>query len=70
MIGDRWGVTESETLRWYPCDDFVASPALQAWRGVRVEAPASVVWPWVTTYRAAGWYRCGVRRRVAGCCQA
>jgi hypothetical protein len=24
MIGDRWGVSESETLRSYPCDDFVA----------------------------------------------
>jgi hypothetical protein len=53
MIGDRWGVTKSETLRSYPCDDFVVSPALQAWRGVRVEAPAAVVWPWVTQVRLA-----------------
>jgi hypothetical protein len=35
---DRWGVTDSEILRSYPCDDFLVSPALQAWRGVRVEA--------------------------------
>ena len=47
MIGDRWGVSRSETSRAYPCDDFVASPTLQAWRGVSVEAPADVVWPWV-----------------------
>ena len=47
MIGDRWGVSESETLRSYPCDDFVASPTMQAWRGVSVEAPAEAVWPWV-----------------------
>jgi hypothetical protein len=47
MIGDRWGVTESETLLSYPCDDFVDAPALQAWRGVGVEAPAESVWPWV-----------------------
>src|SRR5215469_6789755 len=40
MIGDRWGVSESETVRSYPCDDFVAAPTLRAWRGVRVEAPA------------------------------
>ena len=40
MIGDRWGVSKSEILRSYPCDDFVASPTLQAWRGVRAEAPA------------------------------
>jgi hypothetical protein len=53
MIGDRWGVTDSEILRSYPCDDFVVSPALQAWRGVRVEAPAEVVWPWIAQVRLA-----------------
>ncbi|MEU8379112.1 hypothetical protein [Streptosporangium sp. NPDC048865] len=53
MIGDRWGVSNSETLRSYPCDDFVASPMLQAWRGVRVEAPAEAVWPWVAQVRLA-----------------
>jgi hypothetical protein len=53
MIGDRWGVTESEISRSYPCDDFVASPTLQAWRGVRVEAPAAAVWPWVAQVRLA-----------------
>jgi len=40
MIGDRRGVDESEILRAYPCDDFVASPALQAWRTRRWAAPA------------------------------
>jgi hypothetical protein len=53
MIGDRWGVSDSETLRSYPCDDFVASPTLKAWRGVSVEAPAEVVWPWVAQVRLA-----------------
>lgn len=53
MIGDRWGVTDSEILRCYPCDDFVVSPALQAWRGVHVEASADVVWPWVAQVRLA-----------------
>jgi hypothetical protein len=53
MIGDRWGVSESETLRSYPCDDFVASPVLQAWRGVHVRAPAGAVWPWVAQVRLA-----------------
>jgi len=53
MIGDRWGVSQSETLRSYPCDDFVASPTMQAWRGVRVEAPAEAVWPWVAQVRLA-----------------
>jgi hypothetical protein len=53
MIGDRWGVSESEIVRSYPCDDFVASPTFQAWRGVRVEAPAAEVWSWVAQVRIA-----------------
>jgi hypothetical protein len=53
VIGDRWGVSDNETLRSYPCDDFVDSPTLQAWRGVRVEAPAEAVWPWVAQVRLA-----------------
>jgi hypothetical protein len=46
-------VTDSETLRSYPCDDLVASPVLQAWRGVHVGAPPEAVWPWVAQVRAA-----------------
>lgn len=53
MIGDRWGVADSEASRSYPCDDFVVSPVLQVWRGVRVEAPAAAVWPWVAQVRLA-----------------
>jgi hypothetical protein len=53
MIGDRWGMTDSEMSRSYPCDNFVVSPALEAWRGVRVEAPAEAVWPWVAQVRLA-----------------
>jgi len=53
VIGDRWGVSDNEIRRSYPCDDFVASPTLQAWRGVRVEAPAEAVWPWVAQVRLA-----------------
>jgi hypothetical protein len=53
VLGARWGVNDSETLRSYPCDDFVASPVLQAWRGVNVAAPPEAVWPWVAQVRAA-----------------
>ena len=53
MIGDRWGVSDSETERRYPCDEFVAAPALRAWRGVSVNAPAEALWPWVAQVRAA-----------------
>jgi hypothetical protein len=53
VVGDRWGVSEHEVVRSYPCDDFVSSPRLQAWRGVWVQAPAEVVWPWVAQVRLA-----------------
>jgi hypothetical protein len=53
MIGDRWGVTDAEVARRYPCDDIVPAPALQAWRGITVHAPADRVWPWVTQIRLA-----------------
>jgi hypothetical protein len=53
VIGDRWGVTDAEVARRYPCDDVVAAPTLQAWRGVTVRAPADRVWPWVTQIRLA-----------------
>ena len=53
MIGDRWGVSDAEVARAYPCDEFVASPGFQAWRGVDVAAPAAAVWPWVAQVRLA-----------------
>lgn len=53
MLGDRWGVSDGEVTRPYPCDDFVTSPALEAWRGVSVRAPSTAVWPWVTQVRLA-----------------
>lgn len=53
MIGDRWGVSEGEVSLPYPCDSFVNSPTLQAWRGVTVEAPAEAVWPWIGQVRLA-----------------
>jgi hypothetical protein len=53
MLGDRWGVSDVETARPYPCDEFVAAPTLRAWRGVRVAAPAEAVWPWVAQVRLA-----------------
>ncbi len=53
MIADRWGVTDDEIARPYPCDEFVTDPALRAWRGVTVEAPLAAVWPWVVQVRLA-----------------
>jgi hypothetical protein len=53
MIGDRWGVTEAEIARRYPCDDIVTEPVLQVWRGVSVQAPADTLWRWVGQVRLA-----------------
>lgn len=53
VIGDRWGVSDAETTRPYPCDELVPAPTLQAWRGVSVAAPAAAVWPWVAQIRLA-----------------
>ena len=53
MLGDRWGVTDAEVARRYPCDDVVPAPVLQAWRGVSVLAPPARVWPWVIQLRLA-----------------
>ncbi|HEY8300405.1 MAG TPA: hypothetical protein VIG48_00770 [Jatrophihabitans sp.] len=52
-IGDRWGVTEEETARRYPCDDEVSAPELQLWRGVTVHAAPGELWPWVAQVRLA-----------------
>lgn len=53
MIGDRWGVTDAETSRPYPCDEFVPNPVMQAWRGVTVYTTPDRVWPWIVQLRLA-----------------
>ena len=53
MIGDRWGVTDDEVARRYPCDELVPVPVLQAWRGVTVHSTPDGLWPWVAQIRLA-----------------
>ena len=53
MIGARWGVAQGETRLRYPCDDFMPSPTLEAWRAVSVRATSEAVWPWLTQVRVA-----------------
>jgi hypothetical protein len=48
VIGDRWGVTNDEITRTFPCDAWVRRPTLEAWRGVTVHVTATELWPWVT----------------------
>ena len=53
MIGATWGMRPGETSLSYPCDEFVSSPTLSAWRGVTVHATPDRVWPWLTQVRIA-----------------
>ena len=53
MIGQRWGITDEEVERPYPCDDLIATPVLPLWRGVTVDVPAAGVWPWLCQLRLA-----------------
>jgi hypothetical protein len=53
MIGDRWNTTDGEIARHYPCDDFVSSSRLEAWRGITVRTAADALWPWVAQIRLA-----------------
>lgn len=53
MIGDRWGVSDDEVARRYPCDEVVPVPVLQAWRGVTVHSTPDGLWPWVVQIRLA-----------------
>jgi hypothetical protein len=66
VLGESWGCTATERAQHFPCDDLVESPRLVAWRGVTVEAPVHVVWPWVAQVRAApysyDWIDNGFRR--------
>jgi hypothetical protein len=53
MIGERWGVTDAEVARHYPCDDLVPTPAWRLWRGITVDASPAEVWPWLCQLRLA-----------------
>ena len=69
MIGDRWGVRDAEVAHRFPCDDLVASPAIELWRGVTVLAPPERTWRWVKQLRLApysyDWLDNGGRRSPA-----
>src|SRR3954447_17597528 len=53
LPGQRWGVTEQEVARRYPCDDVVPDPGVQLWRGVTVDATPAQVWPWLCQVQLA-----------------
>lgn len=52
-MGDRWGATDAEVARRYPCDDIVTAPVLEAWRAVTINTTPERIWPWLIQVRLA-----------------
>ena len=54
----RWGATDDEVRRAMPGDELVARPTFNATRAVTVQAPPSIIWPWILQigFGKAGWY--------------
>jgi hypothetical protein len=54
----RWGATDDELRRAMPGDEIVTRPTFNATRAVTVEAPPSMIWPWIMQigFGKAGWY--------------
>jgi hypothetical protein len=53
-----WGVDPDEATRTLPGDDLVAAAWSSDTRGITIEAPVDVVWPWLLQmgYGRGGWY--------------
>lgn len=43
----RWGATDAEVAKPLPGDELLASPTLTTTRAVTIDAPPTVVWPWL-----------------------
>jgi hypothetical protein len=54
----RWGATDDEVGRTMPGDEVVTHPTFNATRAVTVQAPPSLIWPWIVQigFGKAGWY--------------
>ena len=54
----RWGATDDELRRAMPGDEIVTCPTFNATRAVTVQAPPSMIWPWIVQigFGKAGWY--------------
>lgn len=53
-----WGVDADEAARSLPGDELVAAAQSSDTRGITIEAPAELVWPWLVQmgYGRGGWY--------------
>lgn len=65
----RWGVTRTIAARRYPGDDFIAVPRWAWTHGVEIDAPPSVVWPWLAQLGRdkGGFYSYQWLENLAGC---
>ena len=55
---ETWGIVDDEANRPLPGDDLVADAMSSDTRGVTIEAPPELVWPWLVQmgYGRGGWY--------------
>jgi hypothetical protein len=46
----QWGATDKEAAADLPGDDLLASPDILSTRAITIDAPASVIWPWLLQF--------------------
>jgi hypothetical protein len=65
----RWGATDAELEMTLPGDDTIADCGVQQTHVVRIDAPASAVWPWVAQIGQdrGGFYSYTWLENLAGC---
>ena len=65
----RWGAVDHETVEPLPGDELIPTPGLVATRAITVEAPPSLVWPWVAQLGQGrgGFYSYDWLENLAGC---
>ena len=54
-----WGMTQQEARRPLPGDELEPDPVVNTTHAVTIDAPPSVIWPWIVQvggYGRAGWY--------------
>ncbi len=53
-----WGVDPAEAALPLPGDDVIPEPSHAETRGITIDAPPAIVWPWLIQmgYERAGWY--------------
>lgn len=55
---ETWGVDPDERWRPLPGDDLIEAPLASDTRGITIDAPPELVWPWLVQmgYGRGGWY--------------